>query len=377
MKYDVCIVGGGLSGILTAALLSERGFKIAVVENGSFDDKISGSDPRTIAISHGNVDVFDQLGIRNEIIRDSGIIKTIEIWDRSEMNITYNARDVNIDGMGYVVYNTTLYKSLLKILNKNGTKLIDNAVHTVINKVDQGPFEIHIAKDNIFSAKLLIISDGTNSATADKFGFKKYSWNYNQIASVFEIDHESAHCNTAVEKFESYGPIACLPLHNQYRSAVVWTQTKEMNHTLKDLNSDELSNVLQYHIPRWYNMKEISTKPSYFPFHLTIRTPATKNNIALVGNCLHTIHPIAGQGFNVIMRDIKLLCQNIRDECLIDSKYNCIYYDAGSMAAATHLINYGFMIDIVGSSFIRKIGMKMLDNIDSIKSRMIKHASGI
>jgi 2-octaprenyl-6-methoxyphenol hydroxylase len=383
MLYDVCVVGGGLSGLLASCLLAHRGFSVLLVERNDLQNMQNTT--HTTAIAHGNIALLRDLGLWQIAGQEAGKIDTIAVSDRNDDHpVFFASTELGIESMGYVLHNRHLMKSMLdqlQALDKvticdNVSKVdVDRQINNVYN------FAITLKDKGSYQSKALFVADGTNSMLAKRFNFSCCSHDYQQTALVFNIRHEHPHLNIAAEKFMSYGPIATLPLQGQHDSAVVWTQSRDVVLELKEHDLGVWRHLLHKHLPDWLGDIEITSTPQYYPLKLLLRYPAVKDNVYLIGSSLRSIHPLAGQAFNVVMRDLALLCS----EDIIDQEGRMVnkakYFmqlcsDGLSMTAVTHSINSIFAADFLGSKLARGLGLSFVRHVDPLRRCIASYAAG-
>lgn len=381
MLYDIGIVGGGLSGLLASCLLARRGLSVLLMERKDlYGDRQS---LHTTAIAYSNIALLHDLGLWDTASQQAGRIDTIAVSSRSDENTLFLTSDeIGIEAMGYVMYNRYFVQAMVdKLCNLTGVTMLDNVaemqIDDQVNEVHR--FSINLGKHGLFRSKAIFVADGANSALAEKFAFRCYGHDYQQLALVFNVRHDNPHMNVAAEKFMPYGPLATLPLQDPYHSAVVWTQHKDMALDLRARDNAFLHEVMRNHIPDWLGKTDVISKPQYHPLKLLMRYPAVRDGIYLIGSSLRSIHPLAGQAFNVIMRDLVLLCSaGVMDQnChMINKKkyFMQLGKDGLAMAAVTHLINSVFSAN--GFSLIRDLGLMTMRNIDPLRKLMIRRAVG-
>ena len=315
--YDVVIVGGGLVGASLACALIETDFRVLVIEAVPFrSDKQPSFDDRTVALAQGSRRILEGLGVWSSLGKENtSPIKTIHISDRGKFGFArLHARDANLEALGYVVPTRALGAALLLALEQasNITVLCPAEVNDV-NIVDATVnIELDHEQHSSITAKLLVAADGVHSSIRKRFGIPYRQQSYEQTAIVTNVETELFHDHIAYERFMSTGPLALLPMGNT-RSAVVWSvpscHVEEMLQWDDDGFLDELQNAFG---DRLGNFNKIGKRAAY-PLALTEVEDIVKDRLVLIGNAAHTVHPVAGQGFNLGLRDVATLAEELVD----------------------------------------------------------------
>jgi len=323
--YDIAIVGGGLVGISLAIALSRitPAPRIALIEAQDYAGQSPpGFDARTLALSYSSRQIFDALGLWQALLTEGVTpIKTIHISDRGHAGITHlQASEQQVEALGYVVENRILGQVLYRAVQSLApvTLLAPAELqamslggsHAQLHGMHQGqPLDIR--------ARLVVAADGTQSFVRKYVGVEQRHWDYRQSAVIANVACDQAHRNIAYERFTSRGPMALLPLggidDTPHRYGLVWTVPAAECDSILQLSDDQVARELQRCFgSRAGNFIRIGKRHAYPLGHTQIREHV-RQRLAFIGNAAHTLHPVAGQGFNLGLRDVAALAQVIRE----------------------------------------------------------------
>ena len=380
-NYDVIIVGAGLNGLITSCILAEAGFKIALLEKAHLSKKLSTYDGRGIAISDSSYQLFKKYNLWSEITsKGYGEIKHIIVKDFNSS--AYVKLDHALFGnsvLGFLIASDEIALGLYhKLQHYQNVDILDQT--TCLNISSEPKISIlTLDSGKNISAKLTIIADGKNSKIAELLGIASYKKDYQQLAFVFNIKHQKSHNHCAYEIFYPSGPFALLPLADLHQSAIVWAEST-VDHNL-DLNTqDFLEQLLQERCAETHGNCKIISQIKAFPLSLSYIKEYFKGRTVFIGDCLHYIHPIAGQGYNLSLRDIETITG-----LLIE--YKQLGLDIGSATLLDNftkqrkphnllMINFtDKLTDLFSNSNPllssgRKIGLNILDEIMHLRSKL-------
>ena len=312
-RYDVIIIGGGMVGASLACALSGQDLRVAIVEAvqpGVRD--APGYDERAIALAYGTKRIFTGLQLWDELAAAATPIHRIHVSDRGHFGMTRMDRsDEGLSALGYVVPARVIGQVLGDaVAHLDGVDFYCPARVSAVRRTE-AEVQIDIIRNNAsetLSARLLVAADGVNSAIREQFGIDSRESDYKQTAIVTNITPQLPHRNIAYERFTETGPLALLPMTEQ-RCAVVWTVASEHADEVMALDDDAFLARLQERFGyRLGSLKRPGLRQAW-PLKLLQATESVRERLALVGNAAHTLHPIAGQGFNLGARDIAVLAE--------------------------------------------------------------------
>jgi len=319
-QYDVLIVGGGMVGASLAVALMPLKLKVGLIDAFQFGVAEQPSyDDRAIALSYGSSRIYQGMGLWNELSVNTTPINSIHISDRGHFGATrLSAEKENVPALGYLVESRILGKQLYERIKASEIDLIAPARVEAFKETDDGLI-IKQQKNEKSAAsplktRLLVAADGTQSKLRDLAGIGVSRSNYQQSAIIANVSTEKPHNNEAFERFTDTGPIALLPLSDN-RCSLVWTHdtkagTESLEKTLALSDADfldKLGREFGYRLGRFTKVG----KRSSFPLALLTAEKITAKRIAVIGNAAHTMHPVAGQGLNLALRDVAVLADLI------------------------------------------------------------------
>ncbi|MBL6785051.1 MAG: FAD-dependent monooxygenase [Rickettsiales bacterium] len=378
IETEVIIVGSGLTGLIAARYFEKTNIKYVLIDKNNIASVIK-NDLRTTAINYTVCQNFQYLGIWDELSENAGPIKNIIIRDQKSSEVLFKEGMVKFSPMGYILPNSKIKSALLKkISDKN-----------LLSKTEV----LNISSDNNFiyaetnqktkiKAKLVIAADGKFSNLKSNFNIEDFEHNYKQTSYIFNVTHSKNHNNFALEQFLNDGPLAFLPLHENDKSSVVFTKSKNANNS-KDFIEKELNEIAA----DYYGDIKINSEIKSFPIFLKFTNKYYLNRIVFVGDALHSIHPVAGQGFNLTVSDIEKLIHLIlkfkKNGMDFGSKIMLAKFKKdrlvtnNSMVATTHFLVKLFSNSNNFVNLARNSGLKIFDRSKMLKKSAIAHAMGL
>ena len=330
--FDVAIVGGGMVGISLALLLAEQqGLKILLIESQSMAVQSATQptyspsfDARSTALSWASRKIYQSVGLWDRLQLHLSDITQIHVSDRGHGGLTrMTADDADVEALGYVVENRWLGSVLLEHLNQSKVEVHMNSEVAELKPLSSG-MQMHLKggdssnselENHLVEASLVVIADGTESQTAQKLGIYSETTSYNQTAIIANVELGKSHNGIAYERFTDQGPMALLPLADydgQHRSALVWARPTEIAEQLMSSSDADFLQSLQkifgYRLGRFKNIGERGS----YPLALGIANEQVRRNVLLMGNSAHSLHPVAGQGFNLSLRDAAALASIVQ-----------------------------------------------------------------
>jgi len=316
-QFDVIISGGGMVGASLAHALNGHGLRIAVIEAYPVSNDLQPSyDDRAIALSYGSQQILATLGLWPGIEPEAQPIKTIHVSEQGQFGFTrLDHAEEGVEALGYVVTARNMGKSLLSGLAK--CQDVSLYCPARLSAFDVGTERVDIdieieGQKKKLTARLLVAADGGNSLVRQQLDIDVRDVSYGQTAIVSNVSAQKSHDNVAFERFTQTGPVALLPM-SENRNALVYTVTNEELESVMKLSDlaflDRLQQRFGYRLGKF---TRIGKRVAY-ELHLKEVTEHVKPRIALIGNAAHTVHPIAGQGFNLGIRDVAVLAEVVVD----------------------------------------------------------------
>jgi 2-octaprenyl-6-methoxyphenol hydroxylase len=329
LPHDVAICGGGLVGATLAIALAQLELKVALVESHPFGTIDQPSfDDRTTALSNGSRRVFQGLGIWSLIERAATPIRRIHVSDKGRFGFArIDAHEQGLEQLGHVVVNRAMGAALWERLQAARIDIVAPArvvsveLHgdrrrVVCEQQGDGPVTIEAA--------LVVAADGARSIARESVGIGASTWEYDQTALVTNVVTQRFHDYVAYERFTDAGPIAILPMPDG-RSGVIWTLAPALASEIAALSDQEFIERFQQAFGfRLGRFTKVGKRQTY-QLALTRAEAHTAERLAVIGNAAQALHPIAGQGFNLGLRDVASLAEVLADA----RQSNSAAFDAG------------------------------------------------
>ncbi|GFM66161.1 2-octaprenyl-6-methoxyphenyl hydroxylase [Pseudomonas cichorii] len=312
-RFNLAIIGGGLVGASLALALQAgakaRGWKIVLIEPFAPGDSYQPSyDARSSALSFGARRIYERLGLWHQIIRRAEPIMQIQVSDRGRFGATrLAAMEEGVPALGYVVENAWLGQCLWAGLDREVVTWRVPAEVTHMQAL-AGGYRLTLNDETELECDLAVLADGGRSSLREQLGIGVRERSYDQSALIANITPSEAHCGQAFERFTDDGPMALLPLPEN-RCALVWTRKGNDTQRLAALDDrsflSELQNVFGY---RLGTLRQVGSRHVY-PLSLVEAEEQVRSHLVVLGNAAHSLHPIAGQGFNLSLRDADALAE--------------------------------------------------------------------
>ncbi len=388
--YDLLIGGGGLAGNCLALALKDSGLKIALIEAVSRQQlhNLPAGD-RALALSAGSVMMLEALGIWEKVKTKATAIKDIHISDKGHFGKTrLSAKQQGVDALGYVIAARDIETPIAQMIDDAGITQfcparieclnIDNKAIQVNLKQEEKPFKL--------SAKLLVGADGGQSTIRKLLEIKQHKTEYGQTAIITTVKSTKPHHNTAYERFTRSGPLALLPI-DSYQSAVVWTRSHDEAKALLSTSEVEFINQLQQCFGYRLGKLSLAAKRLTFPLTLIRAEKMRGQRSVIIGNAVHQLHPVAGQGFNLGLRDVVQLAEMLIEQYKLgrdigDANFLQTYaktrtQDHNKVINFTNSVVKIFSNQFLPLAAIRNSGLILLDHIPVAKNLLATHAMGL
>jgi 2-octaprenyl-6-methoxyphenol hydroxylase len=393
LDTDVLIVGGGMAGMTLACALAGAGVAVAVIDRAPPAATVAPDyDGRASAIAHASAMAFKGIGVWPLLEPNASPIADIRVADGHPMRgisplfLHYDHRDLGDQPFGYIIENRHI-RVALHAFAERLPKLTLLAPVTMTALIrDSHRVEAHLADGRRLRARLAVAADGRSSQVRRDAGIAVTSLRYRQTAIVCTVRHERAHNGVAVELFLPGGPFAMLPMTGN-RSNVVWSERAELASAYLALDDDAFLEELKSRFGTWLGAISLTGPRFSYPLGVQHAARYTALRLALIGDAAHAIHPIAGQGLNLGLRDVAALAELIVDSRRLGldpagpqvlARYErWRRFDNMLLTVVTDGLNRLFSNDIGLLRVARDIGLAGVNRLPPLKRFLMRHAMGV
>lgn len=394
--FDAAIVGAGSAGLLLALALARASLMIAVIDRQPIAPAAAAADRRVFALSAGSRRVLEGLGLWSALAPGAAAVEQILVADRAgPALVRFDHGELGAGPLAHIVAADALQHALLAAVAREAG--ISFIAPVEIAGIDIRSDRVAITFAGAFAGgdactcRLVVGADGRNSLVRRTARINVTEWTYDQAAIVVAIAHARPHRGIAEEKFLAGGPFAVLPLPDGGdggpRSFVVWTEPAARIKDLMKLSDGDFAGELSRRLGDRLGAAHPVGPRQTFPLALTLAESYMAHRLALIGDAAHAIHPIAGQGLNLGIRDAAALAEVIVDarRLGIDFGMKTVLldyqrwrrFDDTCLAAATDLLNRFFAIDNAALHLVREAGMALLESIGPARRLFMAEAMGL
>ena len=387
---DIVIAGGGMVGASLAVALSSLSLKVALIEASPVQlTEQAGYDDRAIALSYGSSQILKGMGIWQDVAEVANPIGSIHVSDRGRFGATrLNAKQQQVPALGYLIQAQTYNHVVNSFLSKSDVHIIQPAKIDAL-EVTERTQNITVANEagkEIIQSKLLVACDGGSSEVRNMAGVSATTHDYQQVAIIANVTTETPHENRAFERFTEQGPIALLPMSDD-RCSLVWTLGQDSYQSILALDDHSflkaLGEAFGYRLGRFVRVGRRSS----YPLTLTQSSELTAERLAIIGNAAHALHPVAGQGLNLALRDIADLAEQVADAAKAGEDVGTASllsaYAAARQQDTTRTIQYTDSLVKIFSSenfllgHARAAGLTMVDRVSTLRNLLAKQSMGL
>jgi 2-octaprenyl-6-methoxyphenol hydroxylase len=399
IDFDLIIIGGGLAGASLACALkdvvADRPLKVAVIEAHQLETETQPSyDDRTIALSYGSRCIFESMGLWPLLEPHAEAINTIHISDRGHFGVTRLTKEQEgVPALGYVLENKRIGQQLYLAMRGDEqavsaiTLFCPAEVLSLQQDAEQVCVDILVnGEQKKLRGKLLAAADGNNSKVMQMLCIGSSRQNYAQTALITNVTPGKKHDNVAYERFTDSGPLAFLPMQSN-RCSVVWTLNQHQAEYMYALDEAEFLAQLQQRFGyRLGQLKKIGKRRIY-PLFLQAATEIVQGRVVIIGNAAHSVHPVAGQGFNLALRDVALLAELVADSfrssgdigqpVVLQEYARLREQDIQRVYRFTDTLVKTFSNAIAPLAHLRSLGLLMVDIVPDIKHQLALQSMGL
>ena len=396
MDYDtdIVIAGGGLNGPALALALAQGGFRVTVVDARPARDRANqGFDGRTYSLAIASKRLLSVLGIWAAVGEKTQPILQIKASDGragqgpSPFFLTFDHAEIEEGPMGFMLEDRHLYAAFLAAMEAEPRITLLSGETVVAQDVSANAVTITLASGAQITARMLVGCDGRGSGTATRAGIKRVGWGYGQTALVTAVAHTLPHNGIAHQFFMPSGPFAILPLHGGYHSSIVWSEGEAAAAAIQALPDADYLAALRPRFGDFLGDISLAGDRFTYPLSLSLAQSFTAPRLALVGDAAHGVHPIAGQGLNLGLRDVAALAQvlieaarrgeDIGASNVLERYQRWRRFDATALALGMDTVNRLFSNDNPLLRAGRDLGMGIVNAIPGLRRSFIRQAAGL
>jgi len=390
--YDVTIAGGGFVGRTLALALAKaapEGFRIALIDaEGPAGIK---PDARASALSAASKSLLSVLGVWDAVARDAQPITSIDITD-SELGASFRSHYLGFDDQpspgqpgAYIVENAGLHSALAAAIA--AAPAITQLAPETVADFQSGPYSVAVTLGSgaVIEGRLLIAADGKRSRLRERAGIKCVGWSYPQIGIVTTVAHSKPHQGRAVQHFLPAGPFAMLPLSGN-RTSIVWTEDKTRGDAIMRGSDENFLAELTTRFGHRLGDIAVAGPRQFFPLDMQLARSFIADRFALIGDAAHVVHPLAGQGLNIGLRDVAALSETVVEAARLGLDIGAHTeleryerwrrFDSAFSAAVMDGINRLFSNDSTPLRAIRDLGLGIVERTPALKLFFVREASG-
>jgi 2-octaprenyl-6-methoxyphenol hydroxylase len=389
---DIVVLGGGLVGLSMAAAFGQAGLAVTVVDREK--PEVTAADPfdgRGSAIAWGSAQALRGVGLWRLLESHAAPIEEIRVSDgESLLFLHYDHREIGGNPLGFIVENRFIRRALYaRIAGLPSVTLLAPAQAVAVERTSARA-TVRLADGRVLRARLAVAADGRESPTRTQAGIDVMRWSYRQTGIVCSIRHAKPHRGLAHERFLPAGPFAVLPLPDsetgEHRSSIVWTERDDLAPAMLALSDAEFAGEIALRFGDSLGAIAVAGPRWAYPLTLLQAERYTDLRLALVGDAAHVIHPIAGQGLNLGLRDVAALA-----ECVVDAHRLGLdiggadvleryarwrRFDNLTLLAVTDGLVRLFSTDAAPVRIARDVGLAAVQRVPMLKRFFMRHAMG-
>jgi 2-octaprenyl-6-methoxyphenol hydroxylase len=385
--FDVVVAGAGASGLALAAAVKQAmggGVSIAVVDPAP-PPGASGTPLRTVAIAEGPRRLLERIGAWEAIDPKAQAIVSMVIMD-GEVRDAVRLPHLNFAAKGplaHMAFNDDVVGALAALCDRLGVQRV--AASVTRWAPGKRVAEVGLSDGRALRARLAVAADGARSKLSQLADIATIGWDYDQAGIVATIAHERDHEGRAEQHFLPAGPFAILPLPGRF-SSIVWNERRADARALLALDPEDLTRELEYRFTLKLGELTLASRAQAFPFRFQFSRRFVGERLALIGDAAHVVHPVAGQGLNLGLRDVAALAEAIVGEMRLGLDPGApaplaAYerrrrFDVATSGLGLDALNRLFSNSLAPLRFVRDLGLRIVDRAPPLKDMLIAEAGG-
>jgi 2-octaprenyl-6-methoxyphenol hydroxylase len=391
IESDIAIAGGGMAGMTLALAFAKAGLSVCLADRLSSAEMSSEAfDGRVSALAYSSVRMMRALDLWRRMEMHAQPITQILVNEGRRnghalpFSLHFDHHEIG-EPLGHIVENRHIRRALLAAMADQPNLRFMSGIAVRSLNLHHGHAVIEISDGAEIAAKLVVAAEGRDCALRDAQGIGTVAWDYDQLGLVTTVEHEHSHGGVAYEQFLPSGPFAILPMTGN-RSSLVWTEKTSEARRILALPAAGFAAELATRFGAHLGAIAATGPVWSYPLKLQLARSYVKHRFALVGDAAHTIHPLAGQGFNLGLKDVAALAETVLDAARLGTDYGdetvlrryerWRRFDSTVLAAVTDSMNRLFSNDILPLRLVRDIGLGMVDQIAPLRRILMRHAGG-
>ena len=394
MDSDILIVGGGLNGPALALALAQGGFRVTVVDARPAPARAeAGFDGRSYSLSIASVRLLAAIGVWQAVADGAQPILQINASDgragqgAAPFFLHFDHAEIEEGPMGHMLEDRRLYAGFLQAMAAAPSITLLSGETVTAQDVGPAGVTVTLASGRVLTARLLVGCDGRGSGVATRAGIRRVGWSYGQTALVTAIHHERDHQGIAHQFFMPAGPLAILPLKGGHHSNMVWSETTATAEAIQALPDDQYLAALRPRFGDFLGEISLAGDRYTYPLSLSLAENYVAPRLALVGDAAHGVHPIAGQGLNLGLRDVAALAEVLvlarrRGEdpgspAALADYQRWRRFDTTRLALGMDAVNRIFSNDNPLLRLGRDLGMGVISALPGLRRGFVRQAAGL
>lgn len=390
---DVLIAGGGLNGPALALALAQAGLRVSVVDPAPLRQRAEEAfDGRAYALALASQKLLGAIGVWPALADLAQPMNDVKAFDGragegpAPFFLHFDSRELDQRPVGYMLEDRFLYRAFLEAMEKTPEITVIPETSVISQDAEASTVRVGLSSGQALSARLLVGADGRRSGVAERAGIGREGWGYGQTALVAAIAHEKPHDGIAYQFFMPNGPLAILPLPGN-RASIVWSETDANAALLSALPDEDFLALLRPRFGDFLGQITLAGPRFSYPLNLTLAKAYAAPRVALVGDAAHGVHPIAGQGLNLGLRDVAALAEVVIEAARRGEDIGAIdvleryqrwrRFDSVSLALGMDAVNKLFSNDNPLLRAGRDLGLGLVQSIGPLRRGFMRQAAGL